>query len=349
MTDKKTSKSSTKYSSKPTVDWDLRKLQLSLDKGKPAAIYVLYGEELFLLDQALEALKKKVLSEGLSDFNYDSFMAPETTVAQVRDAVETLPMMSDRRLVIYKNVDALKDEAWAALEPIIERPIDTATLVIVATKIDKRKKMIKKLHENSIFVELKKPFENQVASWVDYIAYLHGLKFTPEAVGVIQQLVGTSLSEIQNEIKKIQQYMGADKKTVDVEDVLKVVSRARIESVFNLTDALGRRDRAEALVCLARLLEQGQNEIGILSLIYRQVRILSAIYEGKKLGLSGPRLSEKVGVPEFFLRQYLEQARAWDRDKITSTIRALHETDKALKSSPVSSHIWLENFIVRTC
>jgi DNA polymerase-3 subunit delta len=258
-------------------------------------------------------------------------------------------MMCDRRLVVYKNVDGLKDESWAALDPIIERPIDTATLVLVATKLDKRKKSIKSLHENAIFVELKKPYENQVASWVDYIAYLHGLKFTPEAVGVIQQLVGTSLSEIQNEVKKIQQFIGPEQKTVDVDHVLKVVSRARIESVFSLTDALGRRDRAEALVCLARLLEQGQNEIGILSLIYRQVRILSAIYEGKKMGLSGTRLSERVGVPEFFLRQYLEQSRVWDGEKIASTIRALHETDKALKSSPVSSHIWLENFIVRTC
>ncbi len=332
-----------------TVDWDLRKLQLSLDKGKPASVYVLYGEETFLVDQALEAIRKRVLTEGAVDFNFDSFIAPESTAAQVRDAVETLPMMCDRRLIVYKNVESLKDEHWAALDPVIERPIDTATLVLVATKLDKRKKMIKKLHENSIFVELKKPYENQVASWVDYIAYLHGVKLTTEAVGVIQQLVGTSLSEIQNEIKKIQQYLGDQKRSADVEDVLKVVSRARIESVFNLTDALGRRDRAEALVCLARLLEQGQNEIGILSLIYRQIRILSSLYEGKKAGLSGPRLSEKVGVPEFFLRQYLEQVRAWDREKFATTIRALHDTDKALKSSPVSSHIWLENFIVKTC
>jgi DNA polymerase III subunit delta len=331
------------------ADWDLRKLQLSLDKGKPANIYVLHGEELFLLDQALESLRHRVLTGGAADFNFDSFTAPETPAAHVRDTVETLPMMSERRLVLYKNVDVLKDESWEALYPLLENPIDTATLVIVATKLDKRKKAIKKLQESAIFVELKKPYDNQIAGWVDYIAYLQGLKMTPEAVGVIQQLVGTSLSEIQNEVKKIQQFIGEDKKTIDVDDVLKVVSRARVESVFNLTDALGRRDRAEALVCLARLLEQGQNEIGILSLIYRQIRILSSVYEGKKQGLSGSRLSEKVGVPEFFLRQYLEQVRLWDREKIASTVKALHETDKALKSSPVSSHIWLENFIVRTC
>ena len=42
------------------ADWDLRKLQLSLDKGKPASVYVLYGEETFLVDQALETIRNKV-------------------------------------------------------------------------------------------------------------------------------------------------------------------------------------------------------------------------------------------------------------------------------------------------
>jgi DNA polymerase-3 subunit delta len=168
-------------------------------------------------------------------------------------------------------------------------------------------------------------------------------------VAALQQLVGTNLSEINNEVKKIQQFIGSKKKTIELEDVLKVVSRARIESVFNLTDAIGRRDKANALVCLANLLDSGQNEVGVVSLIHRQIRILSAVYEGKKAGLSGQRLAQKVGVPEFFMKQYLEQSRHWDQGKLVSAIRALHETDKALKSSPISGHIWLENFILRTC
>jgi DNA polymerase-3 subunit delta len=89
--------------------------------------------------------------------------------------------------------------------------------------------------------------------------------------------------------------------------------------------------------------------VGVVSLIHRQIRILSAIYEGKKAGMNGARLAQKVGVPEFFMKQYLEQSRQWDKEKLVSAVRALQETDRALKSSPVASHIWLENFILRTC
>lgn len=332
-----------------TADWDLRKLQLSLDKKSPKSIYVLHGEEGFLIDEALLAIKNKVLVEGTEDFNFDLFIAPEISAGQVRDAVETLPVMCERRLVIAKNVDAYKDDAWNELMPVIESPVESATLVLVASKLDKRKKFVKRLQEKAVLVELKKPYENQIPVWIGYIADLYDLRFSNEAIAALQELVGTSLSEIQNEIKKIRQYLANKRKTVALEDVLKVVSRARIESVFNLTDAIGRQDRSSALMCLANLLEHGQNEIGVVSLIHRQIRILSAIYEAKKSGLGGERLSQKVGVSEYFLKQYLEQSRLWDKNKLISATRALHETDKALKSSPIASHIWLENFILKTC
>lgn len=329
-------------------EWDLRTLQQALDRKKVSSLYLIYGEELFLVDEALKAIRRKVLQPGAEDFNYDRFMAPEATPAQVCDAAEMLPAMAERRLVIYKNIDVLKDDAWEALMPVIENPIDTTCLVLVAQKIDKRKKVYKTLMANATVVELKKPFENQIPSWIDYIASLHGLELTPDAISGMQQLVGSNLSEINNELHKIRSALG-DKRTASIQDVLRVVSKARIESVFNLTDAIARRDRAQALLCLANLLENGQNESGIISLILRHVRILAQVREGQKKGMSSGKLSQVVGVPEFFMKQYISQSRVWDEKKINFTVKVLHETDKALKSSPIASHIWLENLVVKTC
>ena len=335
------------------ADWDLRKLQLQLDKKNPQPIYFLYGEETFLIDEALKALKLKVLTPGAEDFNYDSFMAPETSAGHVRDAIETLPMMSDRRLVIYKNVDSLKDSDWDELLPVIDNPIDSTTVVFVANQIDKRKKIIKRLQTSGAFVELKKPYDNQIPMWIEYIAYLNDVGISREAISALQELVGTHLSDINNEVKKIKNSLTSSQSSagqrvqIELKDVLNVVSRSRIENIFSLTDAIGRRDRAQALICLANLLEHGQNAVAIVSLIYRQIRIISAIHEGQKEGLGTARMSQKIGVPEFFMKQYVEQARLWDRAMIVSAIKALHDTDRALKSSPISAHIWLENFILQ--
>jgi DNA polymerase-3 subunit delta len=100
---------------------------------------------------------------------------------------------------------------------------------------------------------------------------------------------------------------------------------------------------------LANLLDHGQNEVGVLALISRHVRILKLVADGLREGLSGPKLASRAGVSPYFLKSYVDQARAWSDRKIEHTFQALVDTDRALKSSPVASHIWLENFVVQTC
>ena len=72
---------------------------------------------------------------------------------------------------------------------------------------------------------------------------MNEVKLKPDAVSALQQLVGTNLSEINNEVMKIRSYVN-DRQVVELEDVLKVVSKARIDNVFSLTDAIARRDKS---------------------------------------------------------------------------------------------------------
>ncbi|MCB0361689.1 MAG: DNA polymerase III subunit delta, partial [Bdellovibrionales bacterium] len=203
--------------------------------------------------------------------------------------------------------------------------------------------------EAGTLVELKRPYENQVSSWIDYMAFTHGIELNSGAAGLLQQLVGSNLSEISNEILKLAQYLGEEKRPIREEDVVHIVSRSRVENVFNLTHAIGNKDKAQALTCLANLLDNGQNELAALSLITRHVRILQRIQEGMREGLAGLKLSTKAGVPQYFLQEYIRQSQQWSSGRIHQALLALHETDRAIKSSPLSSHIWLENFIIQTC
>ena len=75
------------------LTWDLRKLQQKIESGAPATLYVLAGDEPFLKEEAVKLIKAKAVDPGLLDFNYDSFYAGEAKPAQVRDAIQTLPMM----------------------------------------------------------------------------------------------------------------------------------------------------------------------------------------------------------------------------------------------------------------
>jgi DNA polymerase-3 subunit delta len=328
--------------------WTPQRLNDSIKRGEVYPLYYLYGDETFLIDESLASVMETALGEGLRDFNLNVFYGADADASLIRDAIETLPMMAQVRVVVVKDAQELTEKEWEQLMPVIDEPVSSTALICVATKIDKRKKHIKRFIERGVAVEYKRPYDNQIPDWIVTIAKKHGLKLSSDAVDLVHQLVGSNLQDINGELQKLSQYLGS-KKQASVDDVLKVVSRVKIDSVFDLTDAIGHNDRARALYCLASLLDSGQNEVGVLSLISRHVRILKLVSDGMKDGLSGQRLSSRAGVSPYFLKSYVEQARHWSETKIDHTFRALLDTDRALKSSPVASHIWLENFIVRTC
>ena len=146
----------------------------------------------------------------------------------------------------------------------------------------------------------------------------------------------------------MKQYLG-DRIQAEEKDILACSSRLKIESLFDLTDALGNKNIVKSLNLLASLLEQGQNEIALVSLLARHLRILLKVQQGQKENLSSSQLAKKTGLHPYFLKNYLKQVALWTKPQLENTLQSLFLTDKALKSSPLSPHIWLENFILKSC
>lgn len=327
---------------------DAQKFYKDLERGQLAPIYFLFGEEPYLLNQSVERFKYAVLTEGAVDFNYSLFYASDADIVAVKDAVETLPMMAAKRLIIIKEAQELTDKEWTELESLIESPVESSVFVILASRIDKRKKQIRQLLDKADCVEFKKPYENQIPSWVNYIAQSLGLTISNDGIHLLHKLVGNHLTEIEAELKKLGEYVGGQRR-IEMQDVAQAVSRSKEENVFDFTKAIGENDRVKALEHLVHLLDQGQNEIGIVSLVARHVRILLTLKRGTEEGLHGAKLAHFAQVPPYFLENYLDQSRLWTVKKLEQTLVVLSETDKALKSSPLSSHIWLENMVLKTC
>ena len=299
---------------------------ITLKKG---TISYLSGDEEFFIEEAIEYVKNEKLNESLKDFNYDAFYGRETEVSKIYDIIETLPMMAGTRLVMVRRAHELKDKDWQTLMPILRNPVPSTFLVFIGDKPDGRKNIIKEVLKSVTHFHFTKPFDSEFPQWVKYICKKYGLKIDDDAIQLLMQIVGPNLLEIKNEILKLGQYVG-EKKPITAGDVMHVASRIKLQNVFNLTEAIGKCDQSRALMCLADLLDNGQNEVSILSMVHRHVRLLRQTRVGEQ-------------------QEYTSQSRLWSERKIDKPYKVLCDTDRALKSSPVSSHIWLENFIMQTC
>ena len=325
-----------------------QKIYKDLEDKKLSPLYFCFGDEPYLLNQIPDRFKYAVLDENSFDFNYSLFYAGSSDINTIKDAVETLPIMTMSRLVILKNAQDLKDSEWNELESLFSNPVSSTVFVLMADKVDKRKKGIKLLLDKAVSAEFKKPYDNQVPQWINYLAQNYELSFAPPAIHRLHRLVGNNLTELAHQIEKIKNYVGA-KKQVDLTDVNDVVSHSKEESVFDFTRAVGMKDRVMALEQLVSLFDQGENEVAIVAMLARHMRILLTVRSGMDQGLGGPKLASLAQVPAYFIESYCDQARGWSVKKIEEAIVILSDTDKALKSSPLSSHIWLENLVLKSC
>lgn len=312
-------------------------------------LYCVVGQEAFFISEIKKTLIKNVHSgNNVVDFDHDEVSADKISVEDLLILFETLPFGSKKRLVFCDKAEKFQDKDWEKLKSFLSQPIESTVFVCFFEKKDGRKKHFKILKEKAVELSAEYLRFWEIGPWLDFISEKEGLKFSLDSKTLFSQLVGTNLMEIHLELKKLKQYIGKNKKVLE-EDILACTSRLKTDSIFKLTDAIGKKDTVQALNLLAHLLEQNQNEIGALAMVARHIRILSKLKWGKKQKLSKAQLAHKAGVSPYFLKNYLNQTRFWSEQQIHQAMEALLSADKALKSSSVSPYIWLENFILKVC
>ena len=293
-------------------------------------------------------IKSRYLSKEAYDFNYEVLRVGEMPIEKLQEAAESLPVFSEKRILVCEEAHRFKETDWKYIEPLLKEKADHCVVVFISEAPDKRKKIIKQLSQKCEVISAQKAKDSELPAWIQWMAEQQNLSFSHSAIQLLKEHAGHDLTSVENEIKKIKTFSG-DKTKISVEDILHIVPRTRPENIFALSRAIGKKNLSSALSCLARLLEDNQNAIGALALIIRHIRILARVKEGLKKGYTLQTISAKTGVPHFFINDYKAEANNWTEEKIISTLETLQATDKALKSSPVSSHIWLENFIIKTC
>lgn len=324
---------------------DVQQVMKALAKNQVEPIYLLVGEERYFSERCLSQLRHCVVSDDMREFNEDIFYASEINMERVVDALQTLPVMAPRRLVILKEAHLLAEKDWAQLDQIKDISSETTVFVLVAHQLDRRKKSIKRWLDAGILVECQTPQDAARAGWIRSMSEEKGLQLDKEALGYLVQMGGNSLEELDRDLDKLFLFFGEPTR-LGLADVARVLERNREESIFALAESVGKKDRPQALFLFHRLQSQGESEIALVALLARQLRILLKIKEAQKLGLKGPTLAAKVGINNYFLPNYLQQAQLWSSTELGQALVSLADIDRQLKSSALDPGVWLERFLV---
>ena len=321
--------------------WSFTQFQSELQKKHISSIYFLYGEESYLLDEAFKALSDAVLDNSLKDFNLNVFYADQVSALQIEETVKTLPVSATKRMVVLKGASKFKQ--LDHLLPLIEDPVSSCVFVLIDHQIDQRRKFFKVLGQKGVLVNCSSLKEAQLPTWIQKVALRLGKNIDLQTCRLLLERVGPSMLDLHNEIMKLVQFVG-QRQQITAKDVQNVVSKQYLESIFDLVNALGSYN---ALILLKSLLYQGQSEVGILAMLSRQVRIFLLIKEALAEKMPAGHISKRVGVPTYFLKQYMQQSRSWTTKQLQSFHTLLLQTDLLLKRSSLPKHLLMEICILK--
>jgi DNA polymerase-3 subunit delta len=323
----------------------LRELQNILKAGPAPGLILLYGQEPFFIEEGIQAILDATVLPENRDFNLTRFHGRDFKAVDAVDQARTFPVFAACRLVIIKHIHEATTEQLDGLLAYVEDPVPETVLLLTAEKIDARRKIYQVLKKNGAVYEFKKIYDNQLPSFVRDLAKSKNVSFTGGGLKLFCKRVGTNLVEVQGELEKLVGYLG-ERDLADENDVAAIVSDTRVESVFDLTDALGQGDCATALHLLDRLLAEGQAPLMVLAMMvrhFRQMWKLSELMDKKIAQNDLPRL---VGVSPFFLKGLMQQAGRFNRQHYRQVFNLFLMTDLALKSSGSEPKMHMEKLVL---
>jgi DNA polymerase-3 subunit delta len=250
-------------------------------------IHAIVGSDESEVKRAASELAAKLTPPDAGEFGVEVIDAcadnVDQAVSRIRsaiDALQTFPFFGGEKLVWLKNANCLGDSVTGRSASVQSALDDLAavlnaglgsevTFLISATEVDKRRSFYKTLGKRAELQVIDR-LDSSRAGWEEEAteiirgrAKARGLQFAEEALDLFVLLTGGDTRQIENELEKIDLYLGAERQ-VNVEQVRELVPLSRAGVIFELGNALAACDLERALPLVKRLLDQGETAVGIL-------------------------------------------------------------------------------------
>ena len=319
---------------------DQHALKDAIQQRAFAPVYYLHGDDDFSKDAAVRQLVDAAVDPGVRDFNLEIRRGAELDGETVETLLNTLPMMADRRVVVIRDVGALKKEARQALDRYLARPAADTTAVLVAPAGSKVEKGIA---DRALTVEFRPLTGKAVPKWiVRYARTAFNVDISEGAVALLQSAVGDDLPQLASELDKLASYTSGG--AIDEAAVSAVVGVRRGETLGDLLDRIAVRDAGAALALVPHVLTQPKTgavpivmalAVQMLAIAWGVARRREGVPAGRMFGEFMELLKSTGSFP---MRPWGDACKAWagalDRwtaEECDRALAALLAADSALK------------------
>jgi len=316
-----------------------------IDKEPLAPAYLLAGEDGFIIDRAVEAVLARSVDQSTKDFNLDVFYARDSKTEDIVAQALTLPMMAEKRSVVVKEADRLKE--LNRLADYMASPSPDTVLVLVAHGAERSKEaaLVKALGKSSVTAHFYSPSDSEIMRWTVRIASAAGYRIDSDAAAYLRDALGDNLALIEAELKKVFNFAG-EKKTIGLKDVEFAVGDFGMPLVFELVDKVADKKSGSAVETLHKLIRDGEQPLMILGALSRHWRRLMEASERLGMGDGPDDLVKRFRLNFRNRDAFLRQARRIPCRELRLGLVRMGRADAALKSSPLPAAVIMDRLVL---
>lgn len=337
----------------------IENLEKELKNQNLKSLYLLYGEELFLLETILKKIKT-LFGETIKGINY--ILIDESNINELIANIETPAFGYEKKLIIARNTGILKKEGkrknteTAKIKEKINNYIkenikiinESTVLVFVEEEADKKQELyttIEKLGTVCQF-EYQKPL--QIEARIKAICNSYKVQIDNSTLRYFIECAGTNMQDVINEIRKLIEYAGTNG-TIKREDIDKLTIKKLESVIFDLTDTLGKKEIAKALEVLQNLIYAKEPIQKILITLYNHFKKLYfttiALKYNKDIITS---LNLKPN-QTFLVNKYKTQAKYFKEKELKEILQNLRDLDFNYKNGLIDLQVGLESILCAYC
>lgn len=336
----------------------IQELEKELKEGKLNSIYLLYGEEVFLLESIVKKIKKQFgeIIPGINFIHID-----ETNVEELISDLQTPAFGYEKKLIIVKNSGLFKKEGKrknAKLSELKEKvasyikdnkdDIKEYNIIIFIEDDIEKNALYKVIEKEGIVCNFEKQKQAELSKRLKAIFNGYKVNINTDTLKYLIEECGTGMQELINESRKLIEYVG-ENGTVKKEDI-DLLCIKQIEAViFTLTDSLGKKDITASLETLHNLIYNKEPIQKIIITLYNHF---------KKLYLTKIALENNMNIAEalnlkpnqmFLTNKYKVQASYFDKQELKKILDELILLDQNSKIGLIDINIGLESILSKYC
>lgn len=311
-------------------------------------IYLLYGEEDFLIKQEI---KKIINKEKIDDYSKSEYDLENINIRDIIDDISTVSLFSSKKAVIVWNsyiftgtVSKSKiDHDIKTLEKYLQNSNSDNILIFVTNseKLDSRKKIVTLIKQMGTILEFNKC--NNVVDVV--ISMCNPYKISRTDAALLVNRVGNDLSILYQEIEKMRTYKN-DIKEFTKEDILSITHKTVDVDIFHLVDNIILKRKKEALESYYEMIKLGEEPIKIIVILANQFRLLYQVKRLKLKGYSVFDMMSALGQKKYPIEKSLERVSKFSETILLNYLYQLAQLDIQIKNGKIEKNIGLELFIL---